>query len=100
MKTVNVLINFLACSLVIKSLNFGDSSLTSDSRGVVLTDDGISLSISADWSYKEDGWYIESSTLLHIELCFLNPDTSDLGRSMSWVASPGLQICFLACQCW
>ena len=47
----------LACSIAIESLDFGRSSVTSDLRGVVLTDNDTSLSISADWSYREDDWY-------------------------------------------
>lgn len=55
--TVNLII--FACSLVINSLDFGHSSVTSDLKGVVLTADDTSLSISADWSYREEHWYGE-----------------------------------------
>ena len=37
-------------------MNFGRPSLTSDTKGVVLSDDGISMSITADWSYEEENW--------------------------------------------
>ena len=43
--------------MVITSLNFGDPSLTSDIHGVVLNDEGISMSLTADWSYVDEDWY-------------------------------------------
>ena len=47
----------LACSVTIHSLNFGKSSLTSDMRGLVLTVNSISLSVSTNWMFEEADWY-------------------------------------------
>ena len=45
-------------SALLTSLNFGDLSLTSDANGLVLADYGISVSLSADWSYRQEQWYV------------------------------------------
>jgi lipopolysaccharide-binding protein len=49
-------IKFTLSNAFLTSLNFGDLSLTSDANGLVLTDYGISVSLSADWSYRQEQW--------------------------------------------
>jgi lipopolysaccharide-binding protein len=49
-------IKFTLSNALLTSLNFGDLSLTSDANGLVLADYGISVSLSADWSYRQEQW--------------------------------------------
>lgn len=43
-------------SVMIKSLDFGEPGLTSGASGVVLSDSGVAMSLTADWSYEEKSW--------------------------------------------
>ncbi|CAI8033026.1 Bactericidal permeability-increasing protein [Geodia barretti] len=45
------MITFTLTNAKILSLNFGDSSMTLAKNGLTLVDNGISLALSADWSY-------------------------------------------------
>jgi len=45
-----------ACSIVLKSLDFGDHSLTSGADGLTADVTGVALALSADWSYEEEAW--------------------------------------------
>lgn len=48
------------CSIVIHSLDFGESTVTSDPAGLVVSVERATISFSTDWSIIEDDWYIRT----------------------------------------
>ena len=53
------------CSVNIYSLDFGDSSLTSDGRGFVLTVKDFAISFSTDFLLHEYDWYSIIAIAVH-----------------------------------
>jgi lipopolysaccharide-binding protein len=78
-------VTFTLSNAIFTGINFGDPYLTSDEEGLVLTDDGVSISMHADWAWKDQDWpYLSDSGSADASAEGINLSVAvDITRNMS-----------------